>query len=66
MEIELGEEILSALTTLAKYSKRAGLSNISEALDDALILAFNGLCADRRARKPMTIGDTPIGCERMH
>lgn len=50
MELEIGDEILDALAKLAKCSRHAGLARASEALDDALILVFNGLCVDTRGK----------------
>ena len=43
-------EIIDTLAMLAKLSRHAGLTRASEALDDALILVFDGLCADTRGR----------------
>ena len=51
MENELVDEILDALAMLAKCSRHAGLTRASEALDDALILVFNGLRVDTRGKR---------------
>lgn len=51
MEAELGDKILDAIAMLAKCSRHAGLTHASEALDDALILVFNGLRIDTRGKR---------------
>ena len=65
MEIEPGDEILDALGKLARQSRRAGLLCASEALDDALILVFNALFADRQPRMSLATEKPPANCARL-
>ena len=64
VENELIDEILDVLAILAKCSRHAGLKRASEALDDALILVFNGLCVDTRDRRCCKIERfNDVGCQ---